>query len=177
MADDFMKSYKPVVGSELARAIGFLVSEWSGSQGLLTTALADLMVGYKDAKEQNGDLLHAATIIGMDARVLMGLVRTVAPPRIGMDKKALIGNILDRMETVKNYRDRVAHCLWELDNGKLYAVTLKTVGKGNLKRHHVTTTEIFQHINELHKAAIELLDLLKSYGYLLYFISSPERPY
>src|SRR5690242_13237356 len=102
--------YTPIIDGDLALAIGNLVTEWSGAQFMLVRALADLMVGR--SLKDDDDMNHAAVIFGMEARVLIGLVKTLVGIRLDPRIAEKVRDLLDDMEGAKDLRDFVCHCSW-----------------------------------------------------------------
>lgn len=168
--------YTPIIDGDLALAIGNLVTEWAGAQFMLVRALADLMVGR--SLKDDDDMNHAAVIFGMEARVLIGLVKTLVGIRLDPRIAEKVRDLLDGMEGAKDLRDFVCHCLWTHNKrGKWVAVQLKTVGKIKRVERAITVTEIIEKIALLHESAHSLLGYLHASGYMKSYAPSLERPY
>ena len=171
------ENYHPIIDGDLAMAIGLLVTEWSGAQWFLTLALSELMIGKAIGDED--DNLHIAVLIGMDARPLIGLFKTLSPPRLGNGPGAEVAKILDRLEGAKDLRDLVCHCVWERDDKKdcMVARSAKTVGKYKEIARPVTVKDICEKITVLQDGALALLAILQPAGYLKTYAPSQGRPY
>jgi hypothetical protein len=170
------ESFKPILDESLALAIGHLIVEWSQVHGFLARALAELMIGKATTLEE--DPTSSAVIIGMDARPLMGLIKSLAPSRLGSEAGAEVEKIIDTMERAKTLRDFVCHCLWaENEKGKMTGHLLKTVGKITLTEKIITDKEIFEKIALLRESASQILGYMHAFGYMKTFAPSREKPY
>jgi hypothetical protein len=169
--------YQPIVDQSLATAIGLLVTEWAGAQWFLVRVLSELMIGT--SLEEDDDPTHTAVIIGMDARPLMGLVRSLSKARFNEQVSDEISKILDEMEKVKKLRDLLSHCVWRKHDGKqgMTAFSIKTVGVVKIIERPIVEADIFKSITSLHNLAISLLGYLHSQGYMKLLPPSLGRPY
>lgn len=116
---------------EHLQAIGLLITEWAHAEFLFSDILARLIA----EPESKNTISSRATIaiLGMDARVKLGLMKTIARMRFpehadGFDK------LIDEILSIKKERDLIAHAVWEKGKspGCIEPVGYRTVGK--LKR-------------------------------------------
>jgi len=158
-----------ILDPKLAAAIGELIATWSGMQSLLAIALTELMAGHALNDEES--VASGVVVLGMEARVQIGLLKTLLAFRLKKEDSDDIAKILDKIENIKKIRDTFAHAVWECnDKGEAFSITVKTVGKIKYERTPQRAQDIRAHADRLQKLAGEFCRALQKHRYLPRYI-------
>lgn len=154
-----------ILNQHLAAAIGELIATWSGMQSLLARALTDLIAGR--ALNDDEFVAPAVVVLGMEARVQIGLLKTLLAFRLNKQDSDSIARTLDKIENIKKIRDTLAHAVWEYDDrGRAFSIIIKTVGQVKYERTPRRAQDIIAHAHRLQGLAGDLCNALQKHGYL-----------
>lgn len=157
--------YAPILPQPFAAVLGEFIASWAGTTGLLTMLLADLVKGKTQGPSD--DVAGSLVLIGMDTRTQIGFVRSLGLARIGAKHEKNLAFLLDKLEKSKQQRDFFAHAMWSADDrGRLFAHSLKTVGKVRYVQRHVTSKTLVEEIASLTTTTGLLVKFFQKHGYL-----------
>jgi hypothetical protein len=168
--------YSDIVDEPIALAIGHLVTEWATAQMFLLTFLSELMVGRSLGPDD--DLAHGLVLVGMEPRILLGLIRAYLPQRMKPEAVERVGKAVDNMERAKDLRDVLVHCIWQRKEPKrMTAISAKAVGKIKMISRDFRATDIESAVQALQQSGAALLVQAQAAGYLTSRQPSLGRPY
>lgn len=160
----------PILGASLAATVGELVAAWGSTHWLYAFIMMELVTGKTIEvvePEKNPDaVLLSAVVIGMDARVQMGLLKTLSRKRIPSSDASRIAKLLDIAGNIKDMRDRIAHGFWEYDGKTMYLHMLKTVGRVRQTREPISPETVTALVIRLHKCTNQIVEIFKKHGFL-----------
>lgn len=157
--------HPPILATDFGAALAEIIAAWSGISRLLSMLLSDLMANR--TLGPGDDMAAGLALMGMDARVQFGLVKTLGVARLGKRSEKRINALVDRLETLKKQRDFLAHACWHVnEKGKLVGNSLKTVGKVQYVERPIATADLQADFVKLTAAVSDLIRFFQSHGYL-----------
>lgn len=155
-------------------AVGWLVIEWAAVENFLSFALHELMVGH--TVKAGEDVTGYAVIVGMKTQTKIGLMKTLAGIRFEEPHTKQLCVLLNKIDSLQEKRDAVAHWQWKTRKSRLYVHTLKTVGQMRRREFPMSIDEMHNYARQLHEHHEELISMLHGLGYLKRFVSLRNTP-
>jgi hypothetical protein len=149
--------------------IGRIVVEWSATELTLSHLLWEIAAG----KRFSGILSNVSewqasisSMVGMDARVTMGILRAVFHAR-HPDLSDNFDKIVDKLNKLLKVRHIVAHGFWIKGKrrGSFDAMIFKSSGRMRVEHHMFTAKELNNTADRIINATHSLIIFLESHGY------------
>lgn len=165
-ADDV---YETLVNNGIGLGIANLITRWAQSELQLKVILLEMELGRSIRNE--ADLVGLIPFMGMDARAVLGLIKTMSVNRLGEAGSKSVAKILDRINAAKDLRDYVSHATWQqrtptkAGDQRMIARLTKSVGKLKHDKRVIAPKDLFNTSKALAHHMDELIEFPRSFGY------------
>lgn len=122
--------------------IGLVIAQWASIENLLVQSVCDLMAG-QPSDFSGRDVTSFAVLRGMDARILLGLAKSLTGQLFHKDTDEF-NKLADKLDKLGQKRNVVAHGSWTPGKrpGSIQTTHAKTVGRIRTERHEYTAREL-----------------------------------
>jgi hypothetical protein len=164
----------PVTDAHLL-GIGRVVRIWAVAERVLMDSLWETATGHSLSNLQADTGLSLALVAGMDARVMIGLLKAVFRARHPKEADDL-DKLLEKLDKLGKRRNAIAHGRWKAGKrpGTIETVSFKSSGKLGIEVHAYTVAELNTSANRITGCTRELISFLRKMGYWKLIAPSEE---
>lgn len=145
-----------VVSNNHFYAIGLMLTQWAYTSKLFTCAICDLQ--HWDTKDYHRHDSHIIPLIGMGDKALIGILKATFKLRFSGECVEDCDRILDRLGSILEIRDLLAHTQWkETDKtGIIETFNIKGMNTARVSRKRYSATGIYLEVYKLSLVGAEL---------------------
>jgi hypothetical protein len=155
----------PVTDAHLL-GIGRIVMRWAITERVVMDSLWEIATGHSFEQLGAEASISLALVTGMDARVMLGLLKAVFRARHPADADVM-DKLVERLDKLGKRRNAIAHGRWIAGRrpGTIETATFKSAGRLAVDRHAFTSAELNALAERIMRRTWELADFLQSRGY------------